>query len=654
MPGAFLYDNAIAAASLSSPIIGGSIGGGIGGILGPAGDQANVPTMPLQNLQDAQPRRRARLNASSATIYADFNSERSVDCVALISTTLGAGATVRARVGSQEALVEAAPVVALDFMQAVPSSMAAWSAARGGGGGAGEATYFGADGLLKIATAGEWRIDHMPGTGIRRGVLLEPGRTNAALQAQDFTQAAWVKTNITAARDVVDLRGLANTASRLTATANNATVLQSITAASAARVTSFYLRRITGTGTVEITQNGGTNWTALTLTGDWQRFSIPFAIITNPQIGIRIGTSGDVVAVDAAQCEIGTFPTSPILSEGTALTRQADGGTIAISATDRATLFTDCFHEAHRSDGVVSVGSNIQIDDGGTSLIRNRLIAPSNTTDALVRALNVDVADFNGGFISLPAASLQAIAYAANDMAYSQNGGAAETDTSGVLPDLTRVAIIQSEAITYLRRLRAYSDRLSNAQLVALTATGSSLVASQVTGDTGTIAAEAEAANQGNVIMTLPAPALGRILRIDIENPTATFTDIGVLAAGQLWRTERSIAYGIDEGRLMLDRRDRNAFTGAEFPVPAVINPRYARFTLPVLSDNEVRTQHRELVRQLGAARDGLVIPDIADGLAERNRRALWGALNEPGTNAGTVLTSFNVNERSFTVTERV
>jgi hypothetical protein len=637
MPCAFLYDNAIAAASLSS-------------------DQANVATMPLQNMQDAQPRRRARLNASSATIYADFNSERFVDCAALISTTIGAGAAVRARVGSQESLVEAVPVVALDFMQAVPSSMAAWSAARGGGGGVGEATYFGSDGLLKIATAGEWRIDHAPGTGERRGLLLEPGRTNAALRAQDFTQAAWVKTNITAARDVIDLRGLANSASRLTATANNATVLQSITAASATRITSFYLRRITGTGTVEITQNGGTNWTAVTLTGDWQRFSIPFATITNPQIGIRIGTSGDVVAVDAAQCEIGTFPTSPILSEGTALTRPADGGTIAISATDRATLFTDCFHEAVRSDGVNISASNFQIDDGSSSnFMRSRVLSnPSQTDGFILISGPTAIADFGGGLISVPAAARQALAYAANNMAYSQNGGAAETDASGVLPDLTRMTISQGEAITYLRRLRAYSDRLSTAQLVALTGTGSSLVASQVTGDTGTIAAEAEAANQGNVIMTLPAPAVGRYLRIDIENPTATFTDIGVLAAGQLWRTERSIAYGIDEGRLMLDRRDRNPFTGAEFPVPAVINPRYTRFTLPVLSDNEVRTQHRELVRQLGAARDGLVIPDIADGLAERNRRALWGALNEPGGNAGTIMAAFNINERSFTVTERV
>jgi hypothetical protein len=635
MPGAFLYDNAIAAASLSS-------------------DQANVATMPLQNMQDAQPRRRARLNASSATIYADFNSERSVDCVALISTTLGAGATVRARVGSQDALVEAAPVVALDFMPAVPSSMAAWSAARGGGGGAGEATYFGADGLLKIATAGEWRIDHAPGTGERRGLLLEPSRTNAALRAQDFTQAAWVKTNITAARDVIDLRGLANSASRLTATANNATVLQSITAASATRITSFYLRRITGTGTVEITQNGGTNWTAVTLTGDWQRFSIPFASITNPQIGIRIGTSGDVVAVDAAQCEIGTFPTSPILSEGTALTRQADGGTIAISATDRATLFTDCFHQAVRSDGVVGAGSNIQIDDGGTSVIRNRLIAPPNTTDGLINNSGSAVADFTGGLISLPAAALQAVAYAANDMAYSQNGGAAETDTSGVLPDLTRVAIIQSEAITYLRRLRAYSDRLSNAQLVALTGTGSSLVASQVTGDTGTIAAEAEAANQGNVIMTLPAPAVGRILRIDIENPTATFTDIGVLAAGQLWRVMRGTAYGIREGRVMLDRRDRNPFTGAEFPVPAIANPRLAAFTLPSLSVAEARGQHRALLAALGAAGDALWIAELNDSMAERNRRAIWGAVNAPGEDAAISRDNLPLSSRAFRIQERL
>jgi len=172
--------------------------------------------------------------------------------------------------------------------------------------------------------------------------------------------------------------------------------------------------------------------------------------------------------------------------------------------------------------------------------------------------------------------------------------------------------------------------------------------------DSGTIAAHASDEGQGNVILTKPNAFTVRYVRIDLVDGAASLIDAGVLVAGALWRTERSIAYGIDEGRLILDRRDRNAFTGAEFPVPAVINPRYARFTLPVLSDAEVRNQHRALVRQLGAARDGLVIPDIADGLAERNRRALWGALNEPGGNAGTIMAAFNINERSFLVTERL
>ena len=173
------------------------------------------------------------------------------------------------------------------------------------------------------------------------------------------------------------------------------------------------------------------------------------------------------------------------------------------------------------------------------------------------------------------------------------------------------------------------------------------------TTDTGTLAAEAQDAAQGNVILALGAPVTARYLRFDIADAPA-FTDIGLCIAGALWRTTRSIAYGIEEGREILDRRDRNPFTGAEFPVPAIINPRFARFVLPVISDDEVRNNHRDLVRLLGAARDGLVIPDLADGLAERNRRAIYGALNLPGGGAFTVMRAYSISERSFSVTERV
>jgi hypothetical protein len=637
MPAAFLYDNTAQSATLAS-------------------DQANVPSMPLSNIQDPQPRRRVRLNASVASIIADLGANRAVDCAALISTTLGAGATVRARIGNEAGIVEAPASLNLNFLQGALDSRLAFT--RGS-----VAWLFNQSGDLEQSGNNVARFDHDPVTRERRGLLMEMARPNIALHSRDFTQAAWVKTNITAALDVTGINGVANSASRLTATAANGTALQAITSASANHVTSFFLRRIGGTGTVEITQNGGTTWTPVTLTFAWKRFVVPVGTVANPVIGIRLGTSGDVIAVDVAQTEVETFPTSPIITAGASVTRAAEVATISPVSSwfnpSEGTMFAELVFPAFPTfGGTVAVTPIFSLDDN--SLNNYYWISMVRESGGVHLTGLVQVSGnraFDGPDYSFSANQVLriAMAYSAGSVATVFNGGAVTSNAvTGLPPGINRLALSHEASAHYLRRIAYYPTRLSNAQLVALTGTGSSLVPAEITGDTGTIAAEAEDANQGNVIMTLPAPAVGRYLRIDIENPTAAFTDIGVLAAGGLWRTDRSIAYGIDEGRLMLDRRDRNAFTGAEFPVPAVINPRYARFTLPVLSDNEVRNQHRALVRQLGAARDGLVIPDIADGLAERNRRALWGALNEPGGNAGTIMAAFNINERSFTVTERV
>jgi hypothetical protein len=130
--------------------------------------------------------------------------------------------------------------------------------------------------------------------------------------------------------------------------------------------------------------------------------------------------------------------------------------------------------------------------------------------------------------------------------------------------------------------------------------------------------------------------------------------DIGLLVAGQLWRLLRGTAYGIREGRAMLDRRDRNPYTGAEFPVPAIVNPRMAAFTLPALSTAEARNQHRDMLRRLGAARDTLWIAELGDSVAERNRRAIWGAVNAPGEEASASRDSFQFTARSVRMVERV
>ena len=76
--------------------------------------------------------------------------------------------------------------------------------------------------------------------------------------------------------------------------------------------------------------------------------------------------------------------------------------------------------------------------------------------------------------------------------------------------------------------------------------------------DTGPVNAEAQDESQGNVVLVLPAPVTARYLRVDLTDGAAPYMDIGLLVAGQLWRLQRGTAYGIREGRVMLDRRDRN------------------------------------------------------------------------------------------------
>ena len=254
---------------------------------------------------------------------------------------------------------------------------------------------------------------------------------------------------------------------------------------------------------------------------------------------------------------------------------------------------------------------------------------------------------------TLGAIHRQAGAYAGGAVAYSTNGSSVDAQSGLILPTLTRIRSSSANAVTYLRRIRLYGSRLSDSQLVALSGTGSSLVPAEVLADTGVVSASTGDDAQGNVVLTFPAPVTARYLRIDLTD-SAAFMDIGLVVAGALWRMQRGMAYGVREGRVILDRRDRNPFTGAEFPVPAIANPRMAAFTLPALSTSEARNQHRDLVRLLGAARDGLVIMELNDTLAELNRRAIWGAINVHGEDAAASRDSFPLSSRAFRVVERL
>lgn len=67
------------------------------------------------------------------------------------------------------------------------------------------------------------RLVYDPVTLASQGILVEEARTNVVLWNRDLTNAAWTKTNITAAKDQTGIDGFASSASKITATAGNGT-----------------------------------------------------------------------------------------------------------------------------------------------------------------------------------------------------------------------------------------------------------------------------------------------------------------------------------------------------------------------------------------------------------------------------------------------
>lgn len=88
--------------------------------------------------------------------------------------------------------------------------------------------------------------------------------------------------------------------------------------------------------------------------------------------------------------------------------------------------------------------------------------------------------------------------------------------------------------------------------------------------------------------------------------------------------------------------------------MPALTNPRTARFTLPLLTNAEIRTQHRAMLAALGAAGDALWIPDTGLLQAELDARSLCGAVSVPGEEAVAVRGTPAGNSRAFKTIERV
>lgn len=168
-------------------------------------------------------------------------------------------------------------------------------------------------------------VSACPDNSLRRsdlGMWVVQGQYCETLYNRDLTNYNWIEFNMAAQKNQVGVDGTANAATLITALADDATIMQPISAASVPLYGSAFVRRVTGTGDVQMTLDGQT-WTTLKLTREYSRVSIPPQNTAHPVMGFRIVTPGNAIVVDAAMACMGmyypvTAPSVVMFTEGEA------------------------------------------------------------------------------------------------------------------------------------------------------------------------------------------------------------------------------------------------------------------------------------------------------------------------------------------------
>jgi hypothetical protein len=340
------------------------------------------------------------------------------------------------------------------------------------------ATRVNANGLIESVASGVPRLDYYTsgGTAGCPALLVEPAATNLALHSRDLTNAVWSGTTVTTAKNAVGADGVASGATTITATAASGTVLQALSHVSQSRVFSAYIRRVTGTGAIQLTTNGGTNWTTVTISSLYTQVACAAQTVASGTIGIRMAASGDVIAVDFTQGEVGPVATSPIPNTAGTGTRNADvvnlSGVVSgcIGQTE-GTLYTEVDIRTFANDGKILAISN----GGGNDRIEiykftNSKIYFDRVSATQSTFTSVESSALTAGIFKV------AVAYKSGDTTMYINGtqiGTIQTETFTFLP-ITKINIGTNRAdINQLNdRIRSaaiYTTRLTNAELAALT-----------------------------------------------------------------------------------------------------------------------------------------------------------------------------------------
>jgi hypothetical protein len=357
-----------------------------------------------------------------------------------------------------------------------------------------------ASGLVSSYATNAPRVNSSP-YGTR--VLMEGNKTNICLRSQEFDNATWAKTaggtgvvpsvsanaalapDGTLTADSVPLnRGAGDTAADFSIISQSLTV----TPASVYQA-SMWLKAATSDDVGKKVLLGLSNdlaagpWLTVTLTATWARYKIARTATAATELFGVVLIGGQSVANSCsvlcwgAQVELGGWISSYITTTSASVTRLRDLLSLPSSAFNLSQTAATMYVKT-QYDGGTAIDQGLRyvtsVDDSTTNE-RFSVYNSSGLMTGLVVDGGVTQSVLSGASVADGVLTRAALAYAANDIAFCQDGGTVQTDATATLPTTTSWKLGGNATVSF--ELRGgilegafFSRRLSNAELQALTA----------------------------------------------------------------------------------------------------------------------------------------------------------------------------------------
>ena len=351
---------------------------------------------------------------------------------------------------------------------------------------ASSATVVNKAGLIETVGSGEPRIDFSNDT--KGALLLEPTRSNIAVNSENFD--AWTNGNLSLTSNAdISPEGLNNAYKVTFNNLNHYLLYADITVSSNTQYTfSFYVKRGTATNLNYRLRDVGnsvdiiapTSYYSQTSASEWKRIEVTFTTPSNCTsltiYSFSDGQSLGTAYIYGAQLEQGSYATSYIPTQGSAVTRVAEtcnnGGNEQVINSTEGVLYA----EISALENTVSQEVAFSINDG----VNNRLLVRFKTDGKIgfiaftngvgVRAIG------ETGVLDQSINRKIALKYKENDYALWINGIKVvvdNTSTTFTLETLTKLSFEQGNNSNFLqgncKDLRVYNTALTDQELINLT-----------------------------------------------------------------------------------------------------------------------------------------------------------------------------------------